>query len=240
MQAPNLLNLRELGGLPLRTGGTTRMQSLLRADSLDRLTQEGMRTLVGYGLRTIIDLRWPEEISSGEYNHLLTGQSVDRIHISLLKSSESEWRSQKIIPYSKDQLNCIALARTGPQIFQVLRAIAQAPSGVVLFHCHSGKDRTGLVSTLLLALAGVELPAIERDYTMSEDQLRDGYLADRSDLSPEEIEERLSCPPQQVINTLSYLEQEHQGIVGYLESIGLTHNDIQSLKHRLIPSGVIS
>lgn len=239
MQFPDLLNLRELGGLPLQSGGTTRRKACLRSDTLYRLTPDGMQALVDYGLRTIIDLRWPEEVQAECYDHLLADYPIERIHISLLDESWSSWRSREIPLHPKEGLNCRILENTQPQIREVLRAIAQAHPGMLLFHCYSGKDRTGLVSTLLLALAEVTLEAMVEDYTLSEDRLRVCYLADRTDLSPEEIQKRLSCPPAQVVNTLSYLEQKYGGVVGYLKSIGLSQQEIQTLEHRLTGEGVV-
>lgn len=209
------------------------MKSMLRADTLARLTEEGMQTLVDYGLRTIIDLRWPEEVQAGSYDHLLAARTLRRVHISLLDETLFAWRGREIDPQPKDMLNCLVLENARPQVQNVLRAIANAPSGTLLFHCHSGKDRTGLVSTLLLALAGVELKTIERDYTLSEDRLRHEYLADRTDLSPEEIRTRLHCPPMQVHNTLNHLQTKYSGIDGYLLDIGLSKGEIQALKRRL-------
>ena len=130
-------------------------------------------------------------------------------------------------------MNIFLLENTQPQLRRVLQAIAQAPAGTVLFHCHSGKDRTGLISTLLLVLAEVEREALVRDYTLSEERLRDDYLTDRTDLSPEEIRRRLHCPPEQVDNTLSHLHTHHGGTMAYLKHIGLSETDIQSLKQRL-------
>ncbi|WP_275041568.1 tyrosine-protein phosphatase [Nocardiopsis chromatogenes] len=49
----------------------------------------------------------------------------------------------------------------------VFTALAQAGPGGVLFHCAAGRDRTGLVALLLLALAGVEDGAIADDYELS-------------------------------------------------------------------------
>jgi protein-tyrosine phosphatase len=197
-----------------------------------------MQALVDYGLRTIIDLRWPEEVQAGSYEHLLDGHPLRRIHISLLDDDATTWRARGYHPEPKDQLNIFVLENTQPRIRRVLQAIAQAPVGTLLFHCHSGKDRTGLISTLLLALAGVEQEAMVRDYTLSEDRLREDYLADRSDLSPKEIHQRLSCPPTQVVNTLSYLHDHHGSTMDYLRHIGLAESDIRSLKQRLTHQGV--
>jgi hypothetical protein len=46
----------------------------------------------------------------------------------------------------------------------VLTALAEAPEGGVLFHCMGGRDRTGLISMVLLTIAGVEPEAIVDDY----------------------------------------------------------------------------
>ena len=55
-------NARDLGGLPTVDGGYTRWQAVIRTDLLSRLTAQGKRALLDYGVRTIIDLRGPKEV----------------------------------------------------------------------------------------------------------------------------------------------------------------------------------
>ncbi|MEO6061619.1 MAG: tyrosine-protein phosphatase, partial [Thermoflexales bacterium] len=50
------LNVRDLGGLPLRGGGRTRFGAIVRADGLFRLTPAGLEEVRAYGIRTVIDL----------------------------------------------------------------------------------------------------------------------------------------------------------------------------------------
>jgi protein tyrosine/serine phosphatase len=54
-------------------------------------------------------------------------------------------------------------------------AVADAPAEGVLVHCHSGRDRTGIVSALMLSLAGVPDSAIEEDYLASMPALEPRY-----------------------------------------------------------------
>src|SRR5207245_1879248 len=61
----------------------------------------------------------------------------------------------------------LMLGRFQQNVAAVLMAIARAPDGGVLFHCHAGKDRTGLVAALLLALAGTPDEIIAQDYHLS-------------------------------------------------------------------------
>jgi hypothetical protein len=55
---PCLLNARDLGGCTIRGGALTRARSILRTDDPWRLTPPGMRALLDYGVRSVIDLRW--------------------------------------------------------------------------------------------------------------------------------------------------------------------------------------
>ncbi|MBM2619412.1 tyrosine-protein phosphatase [Actinoplanes sp. LDG1-06] len=59
-----------------------------------------------------------------------------------------------------------------------LTAIADAGPGGVLVHCGIGRDRTGLIALLVLALAGVTTDAIVEDYALSGDRLRTHFGRD--------------------------------------------------------------
>ena len=56
-----LLNARDLGGYPTADGGETRWGAVVRSDNLTPLTEDGRAALLAYGIRSIVDLRRPEE-----------------------------------------------------------------------------------------------------------------------------------------------------------------------------------
>src|SRR5215210_2868284 len=56
-------NVRDLGGLPVAGGGVIRPGAIVRADALDRLSPEGWAVLEAHGVRTVIDLRNPDEVA---------------------------------------------------------------------------------------------------------------------------------------------------------------------------------
>jgi len=62
------------------------------------------------------------------------------------------------------------LDRFGAEFASAVSAIARADEPVVI-HCLVGRDRTGVVSGLMLRLAGVELDAIAADHARSDDYL---------------------------------------------------------------------
>jgi protein-tyrosine phosphatase len=229
---PNLLNVRDLGIYANRAGQPLRQRSLLRADDLHRLTPAGAQALLDYGVRTVIDLRWPADTKSHPNPFRERPDLVNHLHISLLGSSVEAWVATRP-PGPKETFNCRVLDYARSETCDVLRAIANAPEGAVLFHCVSGKDRTGFVAALLLVLADVDPQVIIADYGLSTEKLRGPYLA----AFPDEHEatlERIRCPPAQIENMLAHLDQLYGGITGYLDEIGLTGQEIDRLKQRLL------
>ena len=227
----NLLNLRDLGGHPTTDGAFTRARSLLRADDLSQLTAQGLQALEAFGVETVIDLRWPEEAARhpSPVPTALPGVRFQRI--SLLLHSEAEWqlRSRQV---SKEGWKSLVLEQLGPELARVLRVIAAAPRGPLLFHCVAGKDRTGLLAAVLLALADVEPAAIAADYAISAHNLRDGYLRRYAETSPERILEILRCPEEGSHRMLAFLASAG-GVQAYLEGIGLSPAEVHQLRSRL-------
>lgn len=229
---PNLLNVRDLGGCRRRDGGQTRTHALVRADDLSRLTHEGVQALLAYGITTVIDLRWPADANILPNLFHTTPTLVSHQHISLLGASLDTWRSiRPQVP--KEQFNCITLDYAQNEIRAVLQAIAAAPPGGVLFHCVSGKDRTGLIAALLLTLADVEPDEIVLDYTCSTENLEAAYLAAFPD-EQEATRERVRCPPEQITNMLAYLNDRYGGVADYLHTIGVTAGELVQLQARLL------
>jgi protein-tyrosine phosphatase len=227
---PGLLNLRDLGGHPTRDGARTRSRSLLRADDLVQLTDAGMQALADYGVRTVVDLRWPGEVAAKP--HPVAGHASVRYHnISLLASDETQWISLTG-ECTKEMWKCLVLEHTRPQLKEVLDVIADAAEEPLVFHCVAGKDRTGLIAALLLALADVEPDAIAADYAASTSQLADAYFVRYTSLQRAEVLEALRCPEEGVHNMLAYLAQ-YGGAAGYLRAIGLSDARIARLRGRL-------
>src|SRR5579862_2194162 len=128
---PAMLNARELGGYPTTDGGATRWRSLLRSDDPAQLTPAGLQSLLDFGLQTVIDLRWPQELAASPSP--LLSPSVHYQHISLLTQSQESW-GRLCGEGPKESWKCQVLTHTRPQLRQVLRAIAAAPAGPLLFH----------------------------------------------------------------------------------------------------------
>ncbi|SKA84158.1 Tyrosine phosphatase family protein [Agreia bicolorata] len=157
-----LANVRDLGGLRRDDGTITPTGVFIRAEMLDRVTPIGWHRLRDYGVRTVIDLRRPNE-RTGD-----VPSGVRRIDVDLDGADENFWA-----PFEKDgrwatPLYYVPHLHRMPQrLAAVFRAIASAEDGAVLFHCGAGWDRTGLVAAALLRTVKVEEDAAVADYMAS-------------------------------------------------------------------------
>ncbi|MGQ0835619.1 MAG: tyrosine-protein phosphatase [Gammaproteobacteria bacterium] len=228
---PALLNARDLGGYQTLDGARTRWRSLLRADDLGQLTPDGVQALEEFGVETVVDLRWPEEVSASPSPVARELPHIRYQRIALLGRTEAEWRALST-ECPKELWKCVVLDQSRTELREVLRTIAAASPGPLLFHCVAGKDRTGIIAALLLTLADVVPDAIAYDYAVSTERLRDAYLRCYPDLEPEEILEALRCPEEGVHHMLEYLAGLG-GIRAYLELIGLHADEITQLRARL-------
>ena len=237
---PTLLNARDLGGYPRRnggrnggrTGGHTRSGQLIRADELGRLTADGLAALIDCGLRSVLDLRWPEEIARLPHS-IQQGRypAIQYIHASMLGPSAADWDS-RYPTVVKETWNIAVLELAQVGLHNSLQAIANAPEGMLLFHCHSGKDRTGVLAALLLDLAEVEPEVIALDYSVTTERLRDAYLAKHPN-EREGVLESVRCPAENIHTMLAHLHTKYGGTAGYMRTIGLRESEIASLQTRL-------
>jgi protein-tyrosine phosphatase len=158
------VNARDLGGLPTVDGRTTRSGALVRAGSPDRLTPAGWDALRDHGIRTIVDLRNDDECDGAE-----VPDGLRRVHLPLDGvEHEDFWRVWGSGPQFGTPLYYRPHLEGFPErSARVIAAIANAEPGGVLFHCVGGRDRTGQVAMLLLALVGVPPPEIAADYERS-------------------------------------------------------------------------
>jgi protein-tyrosine phosphatase len=228
---PCLLNARDLGGHPTVDGAVTRRRSLLRADDLAQLSPAGLAALADYGIETVLDLRWPEEIAAAPSPVPQQLPRVRYARVSLLTESPADWGA--LGGYcAKEQWKRTVLERLQPQLKRALAAIAAAGPGPLLFHCVAGKDRTGVIAALLLALADVLPEAIAADYAASAANLRDAYLRRYGESDPATVIEAVRCPEEAVYNMLGYLDRAG-GTRAYLGRIGLAEAEINRLRARL-------
>ena len=224
-------NVRDLGGLRTKDGGLTRRGSVVRADALGHLTPAGWAALQAYGIRTVVDLRNPHEWAEDTAPRP-EGVATVRVALDGIEHRDfwDYWESGP--QFGTPLYYRPFLGRFADRIARVIAAIAQAAPGGLAFHCAGGRDRTGLVSLVLLTLAGVPADEIAADYVLSTVRLR-AFWGPRGlpDQEPA-IEAFLAAQGTRAEDVIVSLVESFDAR-GYLRDAGLCDEELAAVRARL-------
>jgi len=215
-------NVRDLGGMNASNGSKTRWGAIVRGDHPAKLTEIGWASLYEHGIRTIISLR-THGLDEKDYLEVKPPYSdIETVKLDIEDVTDTEFVNQWFVSglWSTPLYYTDALNRWQKQHSDVIKTIAQAKVGGVLFHCKRGHDRTGIVGLLLLSLVGVAPEDILADYALSVDPEREEILANHGTTTRDVI-----------LKTVSQLNAEE-----YLLSGGMTQTDIDAIRRRFVES----
>ena len=247
------LNVRDLGGLPAAGAGATRFGSVVRSDSVEQLSQAGWASAAAYGVRTVVDLRIVDERNRFPPLTVVPGSRGQRsdydihtVRVSVLGDPDPDLGRHLDAIGASHSLEVEAtravyvemLDRFHVRFTEAVRAVADAGPGCVVVHCHAGKDRTGLVVALLLAVAGVTRDSIAADYAVSAGNLSvlsQQWIEEAEDAVKREQRRRIcSSPSQAILDVLAVLDSAHGGADGYLLEGGLGETELERIRGRLL------
>jgi protein-tyrosine phosphatase len=235
------VNVRDLGGHPTEDGAETRFGAVVRADSVRTLSDAGWRGLVDYGIATIVDLRFHSELDADPPATL----PVDVVHVPLFpEPGSADWDAiDAVANAATDRVDTVravyleVLERRPRAFAAAVAAVADAPSGGVVVHCAAGKDRTGLVSALLLRLAGVGVAEIGADYAESERNLAplwQSWIEEGEDEPERERRRQLTATPAAVMTgVIDELERRYGDVRAYLRAGGAIDDSLDRVLARL-------
>jgi protein-tyrosine phosphatase len=172
-----LHNFRDIGGYPTDDGGTTRWQRLYRSDALCKLTGEDWDRYLALSVRTVIDLRYPWEIERA--GRVPGHDGLDWHNLPI----EHRPYDQSALAHDVEPARLLAdknaeVALDGvEELHRAIEIIATDGAAPVVVHCAAGKDRTGLLVALILALVGVGEDDIVADYALT-GRATDRFVAD--------------------------------------------------------------
>ncbi|HEY1970549.1 MAG TPA: tyrosine-protein phosphatase [Pseudonocardia sp.] len=236
------LNLRDLGGLPVSGGGVIRSRTLLRSASLRLLPPAAAARLIAdYGLRTVIDLRSPAELSA-DGPSTLASAGVATVHLPLIGDVDTTMERARL---ESDPAKILAKAYQsflddrGEHLVTAARLVAWTGSGSVLVHCSAGKDRTGVTIALLLEAVGVPRASVLADYNAT-NQVIGGVIdtlaqamgtAEALNRVPLALRE---AQPDALRAILERIDREYGGARGWLRARGFEPVELELLGHRLV------
>jgi protein-tyrosine phosphatase len=230
------VNFRDLGGYPAEGGFQTRWRVLFRADGLGDLTTEDLEVMRALGIRTVIDLRSVDELERGRYD--TDAHPVSFHHypiIEKLPDAEEFNRQPGLLGSQYTEM----LRDAGAAFLSVLRALTAPDALPAVFHCTAGKDRTGVLSALVLSLLGVDEETVVADYALSGaamTRLRAKIIVKypESRETIENLSEVFSAEPAQMEALLDYLRAEYGSVEAYLRRLGADDGLIGALRAALL------
>ena len=256
--------MRDLGGLPTADGGRTAAGRILRSDNLQTLSAADVRRLVGeLGLREVIDLRTTAEILLEGRGPLRDVAEVTHRHFSLLperghhtdvfaveeppEDLAEGWLEtllpRQVAEHDEGEPPAVRsylgyLGQRSDAVVAALRALAAPVPGAAVVHCAAGKDRTGVVVALALAVAGVPHEEIVADYALTA-EIIDALVAKLA-ASPTYADDMVSrdvashTPRAETMErVLALLDERHGGPLGWLEAHGFGADEQAALRARL-------
>jgi len=227
-------NVRDVGGYATTDGRTIRWRTLLRGDSLHRLTTEGQATLIDAGLRTAIDLRRDRELAEAP-NVFAASPQVHYVNIALIDNAPTPG-AEAAEPRSLADIYARILETAHPQLRAIIATLGAPEAFPALVHCTAGKDRTGIVIALLLGLAGVPVETIAADYALSAAYLEGGFVAEmRARIVAdggdwETYQPLMASPHALMLGTMTALIERSGSIAAYLREIGVPEDQIEAVR----------
>jgi protein-tyrosine phosphatase len=233
-------NVRDVGGLPLEGGGTTRFGVLLRSANLRHVTVADVAHLVDeFGLHLVIDLRTAREIDR-DGPTAIAAAGGDTVALSFLPEEGTP------LPETGDDTDPLLRSYLGylvdrtENVVTAVRLLGAEDAGPTLVHCAAGKDRTGVLVAIVLDAVGVEREAVIADYALSAEQVEAMFRRWTTAAEvpmPDDLTPHLPRP-EVIATVLARLDEQHGeggrgGAAGWLRANGLDDASLARLRERL-------
>lgn len=170
----NVVNFRDIGGLKTLDGKQIKWGKLNRSDNLSKLKSSEFKKLNSLGIKTIFDLRTANEIKGKEdslpenitYIHFPTVEDnedlLNKMKSKVINGEITEEMASNLMLQLYEGNISDNISTLSKLIHQIINS--DAP---VLYHYSAGKDRTGIVSALVLSILNVDRELIIDEYLLS-------------------------------------------------------------------------
>jgi protein-tyrosine phosphatase len=232
-----LQNFRDLGGYATADGTMTRWGRVFRSDALHKLTPADLREFERLGMKSVFDLRSDEERSTHP-------NPFDSLQLAIVgRSTEAAQDPVDALEIGVDgerMLRDIYIGmfeHSAPLFGRLFSGLLESDGLPAVFHCHAGKDRTGVAAALVLLALHVERDVVLDDYELTARYRRFEHQQDSFErlvargLSPEAAAGVLTAPRWTMSDALDALEDLYGGADSFLtDRAGLTTGDLDRLR----------
>ena len=235
------VNFRDIGGYQTDTGRTVRWGRVFRADTLV-LSDKDLERFGDLGIRHVYDMR--NEMERVALPNRLPADL--EAEVVPLVSDDPEDNPMKTLGQASadDFLSLLylhILERSAPTVGRIITGLASETEVPAVFHCSAGKDRTGLITGVLLSVLGVPADVIVDDYAMTgryrttehvqQTVERIGQVAK---LAPEVVAGMLEAPRPAMQLALAEIGEKYDGFDHYLTGPAKSAPDLPDRLRRVL------
>ena len=230
------VNFRDLGGYLTEDGLRTRWRVLFRADGLSELTETDLAVMRELGIRTVVDLRSGQEVEQSRFD--VEAHPVTFHHFPFIKALPDAEDFARAPGFLGTQYTDM-LDDATPQIIGALSALAAPDARPAVFHCTAGKDRTGLLSALVLSLLGVPEETVVADYALSgaamtrlRAKLIEKYPEGKGFIADSDV--LFSADPANMVALFAHLRARYGTVERYAAEVGVPGDVVERLRQELL------
>jgi protein-tyrosine phosphatase len=229
-------NFRDLGGWPTHNGGRVRRRLLYRSTQLHQLAGADMTAFAALGIRSVYDLRTENE-RSAQPDRLPPGtehvvvdvfkDSVDAAPAQLFSVMSDPKAAEEMLGDGKGLTlfeagyrEIVSLPGAGAEYGRMFTDLTREKHRPALFHCTTGKDRTGWAAASMLMLLGVSDELVMREYLLTNTELlpAEQPAIDRFQAmggNPDLIRPVVGVAPEYLMAALDEMRAKYGTIEGY-------------------------
>lgn len=239
-----LVNARDLGGFPTEDGKVTKYGVFIRSELPAELTEADIDFLLNYGVRLSIDVRGERETKHAP-SVLSTVPQIHYENISMFDERAAAG-AKGMKPLAKRDFQSwgktyIEMMENGKEWAKKVVMLLAKETGVGHYHCTTGKDRTGMITAMLLGLCQVADEDIISDYCISQVNMRAKYLQMAQfipmDTAMDEVDLNdpfFSTSPENMFLLLQHIRSEYGSMETYLKSCHIEKETLEQIKKKLI------
>ena len=243
-------NFRDIGGYKSEDGRRVRWNCFFRSDKLNTLTKEDINFLEDIGIKTILDLRSKHEIKGNRDPYIKGARYINISAMPALNSADDNFDMlhafYEHFNDSDDDIKEFLMEGYRGMVFnnsafkKLVDALVKEEAVPIIFHCTSGKDRTGFAAAIILSILGVPPETIMEDYLLSNvyrkainDKIIEAVNGDGNNKRKVEILKIvLSVQKELLEECFNLIDKKYGGMDVYLEKeFGLTKNKRKELKN---------
>ncbi len=232
------VNFRDLGGYPVSCGRHLRWRILYRSDSLHALSAADVfRFRHELGITEIVDLRSTSELEN-EGRGLLETEPIGFHHLPLFDGRSMSAKRDAVMNPSLGERYIAMMDVAHEPIARVIDALARAKGGVV-HHCAAGKDRTGVISAVLLGVLGVPDDLIVADYVLSSENIdaiieRVMSMRGYGDTLKAMPADTMHAKPETMEEVVADVASRYGSMSGYLRKSGVSEATLECLRAKCL------